>query len=198
MTVTTHHDDMAIEDPQITEQIERLKRKMQDVADAFEATKTPAQRKKSKRKAQNVTRKSSRFKSAALLVLFLSMGLGIAYMVNMQLDMTVVEEPVIQEPEPVAAPLPAQLILKSASYELLNSELGNTLEITISVENTGDLKGTPTQFIIELVDADGASLMKWPMQVDGQPIDGKQTRSFVTRLIQPPAAFANIQVSMSK
>ena len=193
-----------IDDPQIVETINRLKRKMQDVADAFEATKTPAQRKISaKRNAKSVQKKTGKTRSASpvkrlfLVLLLLLSGFGIASYVN------ILFEPAI--PEQVAAPeiaepvlLPAQLVLKSASYEILTSELGKTLEITISVENQGDMKGMPEQFSIELVDASSTSLMKWPMQVEGEMIEGRQTRSFVTRLIEPPADFANIRVSMSK
>ncbi len=197
---TLQHDYPIIDDPQITETIDRLKRKMQDVSDTFEATKTPIKATKSKKiskKTKVKAKKPSKLRQLFLLVLLLSAGFAVANYVNEAFKAPVIE-PVVMQPEPEPELLPAKLVLKTASYELLTSELGKTLEITIGVENLGDMMGMPEQFVIDLVDASNNSLMKWPMRVDGEQIKGRETRNFVTRLIEPPAAFANIRVSMSK
>lgn len=208
MTTAFHDDPDFVDDPKILEAIEQLKKKMEAVSDNFDSARTKSSTqtlsKKTKKKAK--TGQGSRFgkmvKWAFLLLLFLGFSFFIAQMTHVALNQQTVSS---EQPETVAdtqqtSPITASanLMLKTASYEMLESDIGKTLEITITVANEGDAIGTPKQFVIELVDKAGNTVIDWPMIVDAEPIEAGDTRNFVTRLIEPPTSFANIRVSMNK
>jgi len=202
---TTYQDETQFaDDPQILEAIEQLKRKMDAVSDSFEANRTKSDTKKQSRKARKkaggtqISGIGKKLKLLFLLVFLLGCSFIVAQITNTAMNQ---QAPVaIQQaetPPPAQIPKP-NLMLKTASYEMLQSDIGRTLEITIIVANEGDYVGTPKQFVIELVDKDGKTVINWPMIVEGEPIEAGETRNFVTRLIEPPTSFANIRVSMNK
>ena len=149
---------------------------------------------------KKATSKSGKGKLKLLfLLIFL---IGCSYVVA-QITNTAITLQAPQATQQAQSPAPAQmpeakLMLKTASYEMLQSEIGRTLEITIVVANEGRQVGTPKQFVIELVDKEGKTVINWPMVVEGEPIEAGETRNFITRLIEPPTSFANIRVSMNK
>ena len=72
------------------------------------------------------------------------------------------------------------------------------LDISITVANIGDVAGRPELFEIELVDDANKPLMSWPMAISGSLISAKKEMVYKTRLIEPPANFKNIRVTMKK
>ena len=66
----------------------------------------------------------------------------------------------------------------------------------IALDNlkAGETKGIE----IELVDDANKQLMKWPMAASGASISPEQEMVYKTRLIEPPADFKNIRVTMKK
>ena len=197
-----------VDDPQILEAIEQLKRKMDAVSDNFDENRTKVTSKKSAKTQKNGKHKAAgKFGKGKLKMLFLLIFLiGCSYVVA-QITNTAITlqtpKATQQAQSSTSTPAPAQmpeakLMLKTASYEMLQSEIGRTLEITIVVANEGRQVGTPKQFVIELVDKEGKTVINWPMVVEGEPIEAGETRNFITRLIEPPTSFANIRVSMNK
>ena len=94
--------------------------------------------------------------------------------------------------------LPAKFSMQAANYDVMDSDLGPVLDIAITVANIGGAAGRPEMFEIELVDEANKQLMKWPMVVSGTAILPQQQMVYKTRLIEPPANFKNIRVTMKK
>ena len=94
--------------------------------------------------------------------------------------------------------LPAKFSMQAANYDVIDSDLGPVLDIAITVANIGGAAGRPEMFEIELVDEANKQLMKWPMVVSGTTILPQQQMVYKTRLIEPPANFKNIRVTMKK
>ena len=97
-----------------------------------------------------------------------------------------------------ASALPPKFSMQAANYDVIDSELGPVLDIAITVANIGGAAGRPEVFEIELVDDANKQLMKWPMVVSGTAIPPQQQMVYKTRLIEPPANFKNIRVTMKK
>ena len=195
-----------VDDPQILEAIEQLKRKMDAVSDNFDANRTKVTSKKSAKTQKNAKHKAAgksgkgKLKLLFLLIFLIGCSYVVAQITNTAITLQAPQATQqAQSLTPAPAQLPeAKLMLKTASYEMLQSEIGRTLEITIVVANEGRQVGTPKQFVIELVDKEGKTVINWPMVVEGEPIEAGETRNFITRLIEPPTSFANIRVSMNK
>ena len=102
---------------------------------------------------------------------------------------------------PTIAPAPpaiADFALKAANYQLVDTELGRALDIFITVVNRGSGVGRPRLFEIELINMQNKQLMAWPMAVAGNEVPGNSEKIYKTRLLEPPADFHNIRVSMQK
>ena len=99
---------------------------------------------------------------------------------------------------PPAAPAMADFALKGANYQMVNTELGRALDIFITVINRGNASGRPRLFEIELINKENKQLMAWPMAVAGEEVAGDSEKIYKTRLLEPPADFHNIRVSMQK
>ena len=95
-------------------------------------------------------------------------------------------------------PVTAKFSMQAANYNIVESELGPVLDIAITVINIGGEDGRPKLFEIELVDDANKQLMKWPMAASGALISPQQEMVYKTRLIEPPANFKNIRVTMKK
>ena len=113
--------------------------------------------------------------------------------------------PIIADPTLPAAPPPApappaiaDFALKGANYQIVDTELGQALDIFITVINRGAGIGRPRLFEIELINKDNKQLMAWPMAVAGEEVSGNTEKTYKTRLLEPPADFHNIRVSMQK
>ena len=99
---------------------------------------------------------------------------------------------------PPAAPAMADFALKGANYQMVDTELGRALDIFITVINRGNASGRPRLFEIELINKENKQLMAWPMAVAGEEVAGDSEKIYKTRLLEPPADFHNIRVSMQK
>lgn len=99
---------------------------------------------------------------------------------------------------PPAAPAMADFALKGANYQMVDTELGRALDIFITVINRGNASGRPRLFEIELINNENKQLMAWPMAVAGEEVAGDSEKIYKTRLLEPPADFHNIRVSMQK
>ncbi|MCH1464998.1 MAG: hypothetical protein L7W39_04800 [Alphaproteobacteria bacterium] len=109
--------------------------------------------------------------------------------------------PAIPPQAPPIAPAPpaiADFALKGANYQLVDTELGRALDIFITVVNRGGGVGRPRLFEIELINKQNKQLMAWPMAVAGDEVPGNSEKVYKTRLLEPPADFHNIRVSMQK
>ena len=103
-----------------------------------------------------------------------------------------------QATDKAPSPAPAKFSMQAANYNIVESELGPVLDIAITVTNIGEEAGRPKLFEIELVDDANKQLMKWPMAASGTSISPQQEMVYKTRLIEPPADFKNIRVTMKK
>ena len=92
----------------------------------------------------------------------------------------------------------ADFALKGANYQMVDTELGRALDIFITVINRGNANGRPRLFEIELINKENKQLMAWPMAVAGEEVAGDTEKVYKTRLLEPPADFHNIRVSMQK
>lgn len=101
-------------------------------------------------------------------------------------------------PPAPTAPAIADFALKGANYQIVDTELGRALDIFITVINRGDGVGIPRLFEIELINKENKQLMAWPMAVAGEEVAGNTEKVYKTRLLEPPADFHNIRVSMQK
>ena len=104
----------------------------------------------------------------------------------------------VAPPAAPAAPAMADFALKGANYQMVDTELGRALDIFITVINRGNASGRPRLFEIELINKDNKQLMAWPMAVAGEEVAGDSEKIYKTRLLEPPADFHNIRVSMQK
>ena len=105
--------------------------------------------------------------------------------------------PTAPPPAP-AAPAIADFALKGANYQIVDTELGQALDIFITVINRGSGVGRPRLFEIELINKENKQLLAWPMAVAGEEVAGNTEKVYKTRLLEPPADFHNIRVSMQK
>ena len=96
------------------------------------------------------------------------------------------------------SPVPAKFSMQAANYDIVDRRVRPVLDIAITVSNTGGLAGRPELFEIELVDEANKKLMEWPMAVSGASIPPQQQMVYRTRLVEPPATFKNIRVTMKK
>ena len=195
-----------VDDPRFWKLSNSLSRKMDAVSDSFDANRTKITSKKFAKTQKNAKHKAAgksgkgKLKLLFLLIFLIGCSYVVAQITNTAITLQAPQATQqAQSPTPAPAQMPeAKLMLKTASYEMLQSEIGRTLEITIVVANEGRQVGTPKQFVIELVDKEGKTVINWPMVVEGEPIEAGETRNFITRLIEPPTSFANIRVSMNK
>jgi hypothetical protein len=112
---------------------------------------------------------------------------------------SIIDSPTPSAPPPApTAPAIADFALKSANYQIVDTELGRALDIFITVINRGDGVGRPRLFEIELINKENKQLMAWPMAVAGEEVAGNTEKVYKTRLLEPPADFHNIRVSMQK
>ena len=112
---------------------------------------------------------------------------------------SITDSPTPSAPPPApAAPAIADFALKGANYQIVDTELGRALDIFITVINRGDGVGIPRLFEIELINKENKQLMAWPMAVAGEEVAGNTEKVYKTRLLEPPADFHNIRVSMQK
>ena len=213
-------------DQEIDQAIERLQKKMQAVSDNLDRgrnrMKAPHKRAKEKSRQNkskgNVTRL---IKYVVILFLFGATSFVVAQIakgyikspnVTNNADST---EPtpnegtdqartqqtttdISQVKDPLPLPSHAKFSMQAANYNVVESELGPVLDIAITVANIGGATGRPELFEIELVDDANKQLMKWPMAVSGASISPNQEMVYKTRLIEPPANFKNIRVTMKK
>ena len=112
---------------------------------------------------------------------------------------SITDSPIPSAPPPApTAPAIADFALKGANYQIVDTELGRALDIFITVINRGDGAGRPRLFEIELINKEYKQLMAWPMAVAGEEVAGNTEKVYKTRLLEPPADFHNIRVSMQK
>lgn len=112
---------------------------------------------------------------------------------------SITDSPTPSAPPPApTAPAIADFALKGAHYQIVDTELGRALDIFITVINRGDGVGRPRLFEIELINKENKQLMAWPMAVAGEEVAGNTEKVYKTRLLEPPADFHNIRVSMQK
>ena len=112
---------------------------------------------------------------------------------------SITDSPTPSAPPPApTAPAIADFALKGANYQIVDTELGRALDIFITVINRGDGTGRPRLFEIELINKENKQLMAWPMAVAGEEVAGNTEKVYKTRLLEPPADFHNIRVSMQK
>ena len=213
-------------DQEIDQAIERLQRKMQAVSDSLDQgrSRMRSRQKSSEGKSRKRKRKASLTRLVKYLFIFLLLGAA-SFVVaqiakgyinsldatdradsaetirNDESDRVRSDETNADVPEVIDTPptsIPAKFSMQAANYNVVESELGPVLDIAITVANIGGEAGRPELFEIELVDDANKQLMKWPMAVAGSSISPQQEMIYKTRLIEPPANFKNIRVTMKK
>ena len=210
---------------EIDEAIKRLQKKMQAVSESLDPSRSrmrSAQKKAGERsRKRSGTGGASRLlKYLFILLLLCATSFVVAQIAKgyISLDETKRSEPTdmakeekaektgMQQPatekeksdNTAGSPMPAKFSMQSANYDIVKSELGPVLDIAITVANIGGAAGRPELFKIELVDEANKQLMKWPMAVSGAVIPPQQQMVYKTRLVEPPANFKNIRVTMKK
>ncbi len=213
-------------DQEIDQAIERLQKKMQAVSDNLDRgrnyKKSSQKRVKGKsRQGKNKSSFNSLLKYLFILILvgatsFVVAQIAKGYIKSLEnVDGTETAETKqndlsneVHSQQPIAdisqatdkspPPAPAKFSMQAANYNIVESELGPVLDIAITVANIGEEAGRPKLFEIELVDDANKQLMKWPMAASGALIAPQQEMVYKTRLIEPPADFKNIRVTMKK
>lgn len=89
---------------------------------------------------------------------------------------------------------PATFDVQTASYEISETDLGKSLLVTITINNSGQVEGAPEEMQIVLVDAQNQPIISWPLDTAGQIIAPGQSTQLYTRLFEPPEEFANLRV----
>lgn len=213
-------------DQEIDQAIERLQKKMQAVSDNLDRGRNykKSSQKKVKSKSRHGKNKSSLKRLVKYLFIFILLGatsfvvaqIAKGYLKSLEnIDNTKTAETkqnglsneahsqqpiadISQATDKAPPPAPAKFSMQAANYNIVESELGPVLDITITVANIGEEAGRPKLFEIELVDDANKQLMKWPMAASGASISPQQEMVYKTRLIEPPADFKNIRVTMKK
>ena len=213
-------------DKEIDQAIERLQKKMQAVSDNLDQGRNykKSSQKRVKGKVRQGKSKSSLNRPLKYLFILILLGatsfvvaqIAKGYMKSLEhLDSTETvetkqndlsnkahsQEPIAdisQATDKVPPPASAKFSMQAANYNIVKSELGPVLDIAITVANIGEEAGRPKLFEIELVDDANKQLMKWPMVASGALISPHQEMVYKTRLIEPPADFKNIRVTMKK
>ena len=213
-------------DQEIYQAIERLQKKMQAVSENLDRghNHKKASQKRAKGKSRQSKNKSSLNRLLKFLLIILLLGttsflisqIGKGYLQSLNIiDVPETVETMQDDisnrahsQQPTAdvsqgintAPSsePAKFSMQAANYNIVESELGPVLDITIIVANIGGEAGRPELFVIELVDDANKQLMKWPMAASGASISPQKEMVYKTRLIEPPADFKNIRVTMKK
>lgn len=129
--------------------------------------------------------------SAALIISAAAIALGL-YFLTLRADSDVaryIETNVLQL-------APASFSVRTATYEISETDLGKSLLVTISVTNTGQVEGAPEDLKITLTDANDQALVTWPLDATNQIIAPGETTQLYTRLFEPPESFANLRVFM--
>ena len=213
-------------DQEIDQAIERLQKKMQAVSDNLDRGRNykKSSQKRVKGKSRQGTNKSSLKRPLKYLFIIILLGatsfivaqIAKGYIKSLEnVDGTETAETKQNDlsdeahsQQPIAdmsqatdkAPpsAPAKFSMQAANYNIVESELGPVLDIAITVANIGEESGRPKLFEIELVDDANKQLMKWQMAASGASISPQQEMVYKTRLIEPPADFKNIRVTMKK
>ena len=213
-------------DQEIDQAIERLQKKMQAVSDNLDRGRNykKSSQKRVKGKSRQGTNKSSLKRPLKYLFILILLGatsfvvaqIAKGYIKSLEnVDSTETAETkqndlsnevhsqqsiadISQATDKAPPPAPAKFSMQAANYNIVESELGPVLDITITVANIGEEAGRPKLFEIELVDDANKQLMKWPMAASGALIAPQQEMVYKTRLIEPPADFKNIRVTMKK
>ena len=213
-------------DQEIDQAIERLQKKMQAVSDNLDRGRNykKSSQKRVKGKSRQGKNKSSLNRLLKYLFIFILLGatsfvvaqIAKGYIKSLEnVDSTETAETkqndlsnkvhsqrpiadISQSTDKAPPPAPAKFSMQAANYNIVESELGPVLDIAITVANIGEEAGRPKLFEIELVDDANNKLMKWPMAASGASIPPQQEMVYKTRLIEPPAAFKNIRVTMRK
>ncbi len=213
-------------DQEIDQAIERLQKKMQAVSDNLDQGRNykKSSQKKVKSKSRHRKNKSSLKRLVKYLFIFILLGatsfvvaqIAKGYLKSLEnIDNTKTAETkqnglsneahsqqpiadISQATDKAPPPAPAKFSMQAANYNIVESELGPVLDIAITVANIGEEAGRPKLFEIELVDDANKQLMKWPMAASGASISPQQEMVYKTRLIEPPADFKNIRVTMKK
>ena len=213
-------------DQEINQAIERLQRKMQTVSDNLDLGRN--QKKSSQKRAKNKSRQKKNkssfirlLKYSFIFILLVAISFVVAqiakgYMKNLDVtdgsetadslqedvsNGTISQQSIANESQVIdkaPSPEPAKFSMQAANYNIIESELGPLLDIAITVANIGGESGRPESFEIELVDNANNQLMKWTMAASGASISPEQEIIYRTRLIEPPADFKNIRVTMKK
>ena len=213
-------------DQEIDQAIERLQKKMQAVSDNLDRGRNykKSSHKRVKGKSQQGKNKSNLKRLLKYFFIFILLGatsfvvaqIAKGYMKSLEnVDRTQTAETkqnnllnkvhsqqpiddISQATEKAPPPAPAKFSMQAANYNIVESELGPVLDIAITVANIGGESGRPELFEIELVDDANKQLMKWPMAASGALISPQKEMVYKTRLIEPPADFKNIRVTMKK
>lgn len=212
-------------DQEIDQAIERLQKKMQAVSDNLDRGRNykKSSQKRVKGKSRQGKNKSSLGRLLKYLFIFILLGatsfvvaqIAKGYISLETVDSTKTAETkqndlsnemhsqqpiadISQATDKAPPPAPAKFSMQAANYNIVESELGPVLDIAITVANIGEEAGRPKLFEIELVDDANKQLMKWPMAASGASISPQQEMVYKTRLIEPPADFKNIRVTMKK
>ena len=213
-------------DQEIDQAIERLQKKMQAVSDNLDRGRNykKSSQKRVKGKSRQGNNKSSW--NRLLRYLFIFILLGATSFVVAQIAKGYIKSPenvdstetaetkqndltneehsqqsiadISQATDKALPPAPAKFSMQAANYNIVESELGPVLDIAITVANIGEESGRPKLFEIELVDDANKQLMNWPMAASGASISPQKEMVYKTRLIEPPADFKNIRVTMKK
>ena len=213
-------------DQEIDQAIERLQKKMQAVSANLDRGRNHKKSSQKRVKGKSLQGKNKSSLNRLLKYLLIFILLGATSFVVAQIAKGYIDSPEnvdstkttetkkndlsneVHSQQPIAnisqttdkapTPAPAKFSMQAANYNIVESELGPVLDIAITVANIGEEAGRPKLFEIELVDDANKQLMKWPMAASGASISPQQEMVYKTRLIEPPAGFKNIRVTMKK
>lgn len=107
---------------------------------------------------------------------------------------------------------PARFVVAERGFTFSTTSLGQVMNISVEIANTGGTRGRPATIRLHLISADGTILMAWPLSPGGGEIlpgeipPGKilpgeipqgESRRYAVQLIEPPAGVSSVEVEVN-
>lgn len=127
----------------------------------------------------------------SLLVVLIIIGLGAVMVLSPTKPLQMIEIFTAQQIKP------ANFSITNAVYERVETSVGKSVVITVTITNNGDTNGMPGAMIVELLNEARQPILSWPVTTNALNIESGDSRAIVTRIFEPPSEFNDIQVTLA-
>lgn len=142
---------------------------------------------------KTTNRKNSKrpFALASLLVALIIVGIGGAMVLSPTKPAQILEIFMAQQIKP------ANFSITNAVYERVETSVGKSVVITVTITNSGDTNGIPGTVMVELLNEARQPILSWPVTTNALNVEPGDSRALVTRIFEPPSEFNDIQVTLA-